>query len=164
MQSGLNKPYGLMSTYRKEKVASVVQQIVSEAISHRLNDPRVAPLTTVTRVVVTGDLLVARIYLSVQGDDVVERRTLTGIRRATGFLQRMVARELCIRQCPELRFEIDAGVKGARRTLELLAENRRREPEVYVDDAEQGTADDKDGERSEDSVSDDCPDSSGTGE
>ena len=117
-----------MRLYRKEKVASVIQHIVSGAIVHRLHDPRIDPLTTVTRVEMTRDLAVARVYLSVQGGDSVERRTLRAVRHAAGFIQRMVAHELPLRQCPTLHFEIDEGVKGARRTMELLAENRRNEP------------------------------------
>ncbi len=120
-----------MRPYRKEKVASLVRQIVSEAIVHRLHDPRVAPLTTVTRVEMTDDLLIARVYLSVPGDDAVESRTIAAIRHAAGYIQRMVAGELSIRQCPELRFEIDKAVKGVRRTMELLEDIRRREPELF---------------------------------
>jgi ribosome-binding factor A len=120
-----------MRAYRKERVASVIRRVVGEAIAHRLSDPRVAPLTTVTRVTLTGDLLIAKVYLSVRGDGADERRTLAGVRHASGFIQRMVAKALPIRHCPGLRFEIDQGTKGARRTLELLAENRRREPESF---------------------------------
>jgi len=149
-----------MRAYRKEKVSSVVHQIVSETIAHRLNDPRVAPLTTVTRVAMTGDLLVAKVYLSVPGDEATERRTLTAVRHASGYIQRMVARELPVRQCPELRFEIDAAVKGVRRTMELLAENRRREPESFEEaddphDIEERTVDAPEPER------DDSPESDG---
>ena len=120
-----------MRPYRKERIASVVQQIVGEALLHRLSDPRVAPLTTVTRVEMTGDLLIANAYLSVPGDDATERRTLIAVRHAAGYIQRMVAQALPLRQCPELRFEIDRGAKGARRTLELLAENRQKDPERF---------------------------------
>lgn len=120
-----------MRPFRKEKVASVVRSVVGEAIVHRLNDPRVAPLTTVTRVQMTGDLLIARAYLSVQGDEAVERRTLKAMQHAAPFIQRMLARRLPLRQCPELRFEIDRAAKEARRTMELLEENRRRQPELY---------------------------------
>lgn len=119
-----------MRPYRKEKVASVVRRIVSEAIVHQLHDPRVAPLTTVTRVEMTGDLLIAKVYLSVQGEGAAEERTLQAVRHAAGYLQRMVARELPVRQCPALRFEIDKRVKGTRRTMDLLAENRRNEPQT----------------------------------
>jgi ribosome-binding factor A len=109
-------------------MASLVHEIVSDAISHRLQDPRVDVLTTVTRVEVSGDLLVAKVFLSVPGGDAIERRTLKAVRHAGGYLQRLVAEELTVRQCPELRFEVDTGAKQARRTLELLAENRRNDP------------------------------------
>ncbi len=120
-----------MRPYRKENMASVVRTVVGEAIVHRLHDPRIEPLTTVTRVEMTGDLLIAKVFLSVHGDDVVERRTLRALQHASGFVQKMLAGRLSVRHCPELRFEIDAGAKGARRTIELLDENRRREPELY---------------------------------
>lgn len=120
-----------MRTHRKERIGNVVQQVVSEAIAHRMHDPRIAPFTTVTRVDVTGDLAIARVFLSVQGEDATERRTLAALRHARGFLQREVARELSIRQCPELRFDLDHAAKAARRMFELLEENRRREPELY---------------------------------
>jgi len=120
-----------MRTHRKEKVASVIKQVVGEAIVHRMQDPRITALITVTRVEVAGDLAIARVYLSVQGDEATERRTIAALQHARGFLQRGVAQALSIRQCPEVRFEIDQVAKGARRTMALLEENRRREPELY---------------------------------
>ncbi len=131
-----------MRPYRKQRVANAVRHIVSEAIVHGLNDPRVAPLTTITRVEVTGDLLIARIFLSVQGGEAVERRTLAGLKHATGHIQRMVARELSIRHCPTLRFELDEVAKGTRRTMDLLAENRRLQPELFEpQEAQEGQTD-----------------------
>ncbi len=123
-----------MPRYRKEKVGSVVRDIISAALSRRIQDPRVAPLTTITRVEVSRDLLVAKVYLSVQGDEATERRTLAAIRHAGGYLQRMVAGQLTMRHCPELRFEIDKTAKHVRRTLELLRENRAEQPELYEAD------------------------------
>ena len=120
-----------MRPYRKEKVASVVQEIVSETIVRRLSDPRVSPLTTVTRVKVSGDLLVATVYLTVTGDEGAESRTVQAMRHAAGYIQRMVASELDMRQCPELRFEIDETLKKVKRTLDLLRENRRTRPDLF---------------------------------
>ncbi len=122
-----------MRPYRKEKVASVVHEIVSEAISQRLQDPRIDALTTVTRVEVSGDMLVAKVFLSIPGGDSVERLTLRAIQHAGGYIQRLVAQELNLRQCPELRFDLDSGVKVARRVLEILAENRRHDPGLMAD-------------------------------
>ncbi len=118
-----------MRPYRKEKVASAVRDIVSEAIANRLNDPRVAPLTTVSRVQMAGDLTVATVYLTVPGDEATERLTMSAMRHATGFLQRVVAHQLGIRQCPELRFEVDETVRQVRETMRLLDDNRRERAE-----------------------------------
>ena len=118
-----------MRAYRKEKVASLIHEIVSEAILRRINDPRVSPLTTVTRVELSGDLLIATVYLSVCGEAAEERRTVTALRHAGGFIQRMVAHELELRQCPELRFETDEKLKKVKQTLQLLDQNRRDLPD-----------------------------------
>lgn len=120
-----------MRPYRKEKVASVVRNIVSDAIAHRLQDPRLCSSITVTRVEMTGDLQIARVFLSTPGDERQERKTMTAMRHAAGYIQRLVARELSIRHCPELRFAIDEAAKSARKTMELLEENRRKNPELF---------------------------------
>lgn len=129
-----------MSSYRKERIAGVVRQVVASAISYKLHDPRIAPMTTVTRVEVSRDLLYATIFLSVQGDEAMERRTVQAIRHASGLLRRMVAAELQLRQSIALRVELDEGVKEARRMFELLNENLREnpslaEPEITTPDA-----------------------------
>lgn len=117
-----------MRQYRKEMLASVIRNVVGTAITQRLHDPRVEPLTTVTRVELTSDLLVARVYVSVPGGDVAERRTTAALHSAAGFVQRLVAQELTIRHCPEIRFAIDEALKIARRTMALLDEASTDEP------------------------------------
>lgn len=114
-----------MRPYRKERVASEVRTIVCQVIAQDLNDPRVAPLTTVTRVEVTGDLLQATVFVTIPGDEAAENRTMAALRHARGYVQGIVARSLNLRQCPELRFRVDESWKEARRTLELIEENRR---------------------------------------
>lgn len=123
-----------MRPYRKEKIARVVLNVISEAIAHRMQDPRLAPFTTVTRVEVSTDLQVSKVYLGVPGGPAAEKKTLTAVRHATGFLRGMLARELAVRQCPELRFEIDESAKRVQHTLELLDHNRRQHPELFEPD------------------------------
>jgi ribosome-binding factor A len=117
--------------FRKERVAEAIREIVSEAILRRINDPRLAPLTTVSRVTVSGDLAVATVYLTVVGGDAVERRSLSAMRHAGGFVQRLVAEQIDMRTCPALRFELDEVAKKVRATMLLLDENRQREPHLY---------------------------------
>jgi hypothetical protein len=63
---------------------------------------------------------------------------MAAIKHASGYLQRLVARELSIRHCPELRFAIDEAAKSARKTMELLEDNRRAHPELYEPEADAG--------------------------
>lgn len=131
-----------MRPFRKEKIASVIRQVVSEAIANKLHDPRVDMLTTITRVEMTEDLLIAKVFLTVTGSETTERRTLQGVRNAGGYLQRQIAKELQIRHCPTLHFEIDRQETGVRRTQALLAENLRQDPTLgdAVDDSQVGGA------------------------
>ena len=117
-------------------MARVVREVVAEMIAHQLNDPRINAMTTVTRVEMSPDLLVARVFLSVRGDETVERRIIAAVRHASGFIQRRVARELTVRTCPELRFDLDERIKGAARTLRLIEENRIRDPADSLPDGD----------------------------
>lgn len=115
-----------MKPYRKEKLSSSIREIVSDHIAHRLNDPRISPFTTVTRVEVSGDLLSVKVFLSVMGTDVEERKTMAAITSAAGHIQRRVGGEIQLRQCPQLRFLVDESVKVARETMALIDENARQ--------------------------------------
>ena len=119
-----------MRAYRRQKIASVIRQVIADAILHRMHDPRVEPLTAVTRVEMSLDLLVARVFLTIPGDAGDETRTLQAIRHAGGYMQRRVAAELTLRNCPELRFDVDQSTKGTTYTLKLLAQNRLDDPDL----------------------------------
>ncbi len=123
-----------MKRFRKERMGSVIRDVVAQAVQQKLNDPRLSPMTTVTRVEMSDDVQVAEVYFSVPGGDVEERKTLAAIKHAGGFLQRLVARELSIRQCPAIRFDIDERAKKVRRMMDLLEKNRRERPALLEDD------------------------------
>ena len=123
-----------MKRFRKERLGSVIRDVVAQAVQQRLNDPRVSPMTTVTRVEMSDDVQVAEVYFSVPGGDIEERKTLAAIKHAGGFLQRLVARELSIRQCPAIRFDIDERAKKVRQMMDLLDKNRREQSGLFEDD------------------------------
>ena len=116
-----------MSRFRKEKLESIIKGIVAESVQQKLNDPRVSSLTTVTRVEMSSDLQSAKVYLSVPGEGATERTTLAAIQHAGGFLQRQVAHELSVRQCPGLTFHVDEQSKKVRQMMGLLEKIRQEE-------------------------------------
>jgi len=112
-----------MATHRPAKMASLVRQIVSEAIAQKLNDPRISPLASVTRVEVSGDLQVAKVYVSVMGSEAEGRTTLRGLTHAAGHIQRLLSEHWHARHCPEIRFVLDDSIKGAARTVAIIEES-----------------------------------------
>jgi len=133
-----------MKSFRPERVGHLIREVVSEAISNRLNDPRVEPLSSVTRVEVTADMEHAKVWVSVMGSEAVQRRTLAGLKSATGFIQGLVARELQMRTCPRLTFRLDESIKKGEATLRLIeqtmAESRQRNPQGLDTEGEADSA------------------------
>jgi ribosome-binding factor A len=112
---------------RPDQVASTIRQVIAEALSREIRDPRVG-FVTVTGVLVTNDLSHARVSVSVAGDEAEKARALQGLQSAAGFLRSRAARALTTRTVPELHFELDKGVEHAARIEELLGSIRREEP------------------------------------
>jgi ribosome-binding factor A len=103
-------------------MANVVREVVSDAIANRLSDPRISRLTSITRVELSPDLQIANVYLSVIGSEGDESKTMKGMASARGLIQTRLARELDIRQCPELRFHLDRGFKIAQETVRRMGQ------------------------------------------
>jgi ribosome-binding factor A len=111
---------------RPEQVAGTIRQVIADALTREIRDPRVG-FVTVTGVIVTNDLSHARVMVSVPGDETEKARALQGLQSAAGFLRSRAARALTTRTVPELHFELDKGVEHAARIEELLESIRREE-------------------------------------
>lgn len=111
---------------RPEQVAGTIRQVVTDALTREVRDPRVG-FVTVTGVQVTNDLAHARVMVTVPGDETEKARALEGLRSAAGFLRSRAARALTTRTVPELHFELDKGLEHAARIEELLESIRREE-------------------------------------
>ena len=114
-----------MSGQRMRRVDEAMRQVLGEAISKELKDPRVG-FVTVTDVKTSPDLRHARVYVSVLGDQPAQQASLDGLRSAHGFLQSRVAGELRLKRTPELTFELDHTAERAARLEEILHDEERR--------------------------------------
>ena len=110
-----------MATRRQEKVARVVKEAVSDAISHHLNDPRIEGFVSVTRVEMSPDLRNANVYLSIFGrDEVSQSKTFKAIKHAKSRIQSMVAGNLQSKFCPVLHIYRDEKFKKTLETMNLI--------------------------------------------
>ena len=111
---------------RPEQVAGTIRQVIADALTREVRDPRVG-FVTVTGVLVTNDLSHARVMVSVPGDEAEKSRAMEGLQSAAGFLRSRAARSLSTRTVPELHFELDKGFEHAARIQELLQSIRRED-------------------------------------
>ena len=114
------------SSRRPEQVAETLRQVIADALTREVRDPRVG-FVTLTGVLVTNDLSHARIMVTVPGEEAEKTRALEGLQSAAGFLRSRAARALTTRSVPELHFELDRGLEHAARINELLNDIRREE-------------------------------------
>ncbi|HEX4689317.1 MAG TPA: 30S ribosome-binding factor RbfA [Solirubrobacteraceae bacterium] len=110
-----------MSGERMRRVDEAMREVLSDAITSELKDPRVG-FVTVTAVDTSPDLRHARVFVSVLGEEPVRRRSMDGLRSAHGFLQKRVAGELRLKHTPTLEFAYDDTVDRGQRINQLLAE------------------------------------------
>lgn len=112
------------SRRRPEQVGEIVRQVLAEAITREVRDPRVG-LITVTRVVVSGDLSHADVSVMAQGDEAEKLKAIEGLKSAAGFLRGKIAKALATRTIPELHFSLDRGLEHAQRINAVLADLKR---------------------------------------
>jgi ribosome-binding factor A len=118
---------GKSSKRRPGQVGEIVRQVLAEALTREIRDPRVG-LVTLSRVEVSGDLSHATVFvISGEADSGKREATLEGLRSAAGFLRSKVAKALSTRTIPELHFELDRGLEHAARINAMLADLKREE-------------------------------------
>jgi ribosome-binding factor A len=108
-------------TERMRRVNEAMREVLSDALTQDLKDPRVG-FVTVTAVETSPDLRHARVYVSVLGDDDERRASIDGLQSAHGYLQRRVAMELRLKHTPQVSFEEDTTALRAERIERLLGE------------------------------------------
>lgn len=107
--------------FRPERVGDQLRSELSELLSREVHDPGVG-FVTLTRVRVTPDLQLARVYYTSLGNDAARRDTARALRRATPFLRHALGRRLRLRRVPELEFLFDKSVEGQARIEQLIEE------------------------------------------
>lgn len=124
---------------RPDRVGEELRQELSLLLLREVHDPGIG-LVTLTRVKVSPDLQMARVFYTVIGDDKTKAETKKALERATPFLRRHIGARIRLRRVPEIRFEFDRSVETQDRVeqilIELEAERKAREPGSGGEDPE----------------------------
>ena len=98
--------------YRKDRLEELIRRIVSEIIMRELKDPRIG-FITVTGVELSKDYAEAKIGVSILGSPTDVRKSMEGIRSSSGYVQKLLGKELKIRNTPRVYFFLDKTVEEA---------------------------------------------------
>jgi ribosome-binding factor A len=116
-------------SHRPDRVGDQIRQELSELLSRgAVHDPGIG-FITLTRVKVSPDLQLARVYYSSMGDEKALRETAKALVRATPFLRRQVGERLQLRRVPEMEFRFDESIGHQDRVERILRELHDQEAE-----------------------------------
>jgi len=107
--------------YRPNRVADQIRAEISVMLAREVHDPGIG-FMTVTRVEVSPDLLLARVYYTTIGSDSQRRATAKALQRALPFLRYQIGKRLRLRRVPVLEFFFDQSVERQARVEELIRE------------------------------------------
>jgi ribosome-binding factor A len=105
--------------FRPDRLGDQIRAETSEIVARELHDPKVG-LITITRVQVTSDLQIARIYYTTMADEAARKETAKALQRATPFIRHQLAGRMTLRRMPEIEFRFDRSVEHHDRIEKLL--------------------------------------------
>lgn len=114
---------------RPERVGDQIREEVTQLLARSVQDPGIG-FVTITRVKVTPDLQLARIFYTSIGDDKQQKETAKALERAKPFLRRQLAQRVRLRRAPELEFKYDESIADLDH-VEKLLEQVREERKAY---------------------------------
>ena len=99
------------NSIKNTRINGEVLKELSLIIREEIKDPRIHMMTSVTAVEVARDLKTCKAYISVLGDDKEKSDTIAGLRSAEGYIRRLLAKRLNLRNTPEIQFRLDESIE-----------------------------------------------------
>ena len=113
--------------YRPKRVADQIRQELSELLTRgEVHDPGIG-FITLTRVQVSPDLQMARVFYTTLGDAKARQETARALDRATPFFRRQIGGRLRLRRVPEFEFRFDESVAHQDRIEQILRDLHEEE-------------------------------------
>ena len=130
----------MRNSVRKNSVKNVrvnaeVMHELSNIIRNELKDPRVGLMTSVVAVEVSPDLKFCKAYISVLGDEEERANTLKGLKNAEGFIRRQLAKNINLRNTPQINFVMDQSIEYGVNMSKLIDDVTASDNEKHIDDA-----------------------------
>lgn len=108
------------NSMKNTRINGKVQRVLAEVIRGEIKDPRISPLTSVIAVEVAPDLKTCKAWISVYGDEQAKKDTLAGLKSAEGYIKNQLAKQINLRNTPEIHFIVDESIAYGVRMSKLI--------------------------------------------
>ena len=108
-----------MQGKRLDRVNQLIKEEVSNLLQRELKDPRLG-FVTVTEVETSKDMRVAKVFVSVLGDERQWESSLAALASARGFVRNWLRQHLDLRVTPDVDFRPDRSMEHAARIQSIL--------------------------------------------
>ena len=115
------------NSIKNVRINAEVQRELSNIIRNEVKDPRIHMLTSVVSVIVAPDLKTCKAYISVLGNQEAKEATIRGLNSAEGYIRRQLARNLNLRNTPEIRFILDESIEYGVNMSKLIDDVTKRD-------------------------------------
>ena len=115
------------NSIKNTRINGEVQKELSSIIRGEIKDPRIHPMTSVMAVEVAPDLKTCKAYISVLGNQEAKEATIRGLNSAEGYIRRQLARNLNLRNTPEIRFILDKSIEYGVNMSKLIDDVAKRD-------------------------------------
>lgn len=91
---------------RTDRLGNQFLQEISKLLRLEIKDPRIG-FVTISRVEVTDDLSIAKVYTSVMGSDKEKKDSLIGLNKSSTFIRKLLFKSMTLRKMPKFQFVLD---------------------------------------------------------
>ncbi|TAK55291.1 MAG: 30S ribosome-binding factor RbfA [Bacteroidetes bacterium] len=104
---------------RMERVASVIKEEIGVLLLRELNEPGLG-FITVTEVHMTPDLKLAKIYVSIFGNDEIKQRTMQFLEEQTPHVRAVLGSHIRLKFTPSVQFYLDETLDRVERIEKII--------------------------------------------
>ena len=115
------------NSIKNTRINGEVLKELSNIIRGEIKDPRINPMTSVVAVEVAPDLKTCKAYISVLGDEKSQQDTLKGLRSAEGYIRMLLAKNINLRNTPQIQFILDQSIEYGVNMSKMIDEVNRKD-------------------------------------
>ena len=104
---------------RADRVAALIRSEISTILQKEVSDPRIG-FVSITEVELGPDLQLAKVHVSIMGDEKQRNESMKGLQSATNHIRYKLGPSLDLKTMPEIVFKLDTSFERGNKVFEVL--------------------------------------------